>query len=110
MRISFIEINLLRPIYNIKLHCMCANILRKTMLALLLYKTLFWNMYLRGYVSGYALDNLGNLHIKKWGEIFVLQTNLMSNSEITHILNIIKKEMCTLYPLYVRMFSTLSFL
>lgn len=45
---------------------MCANILRKTMLALLLDKTLFWNMYLRGYVSGYALDNLGNLHIKKW--------------------------------------------
>lgn len=78
---------------------MCANILRKIVLALLLYKTPFSNMCLHGYASGQI--TLENLRIKKWGEIFVLQTNLMNNSVITHILKIMNKEMFTLYPLYV---------
>lgn len=46
---------------------MCANILRKTVLALLIYRIPLSNMDLHGYASGQI--TMENLHLKKWGEI-----------------------------------------
>lgn len=80
--------------YNIKPHCVCADVHIKSLIALLLYKTLFFGTctymacpwtYSWKITSEYC-------HIKKQGEVFVLQTNLMNHLEVTHTLKIKNKK------------------